>query len=334
MHSPTKTPTDFNGRRYHAYNDWVKRAHGGRQQKISIDAGFTCPNRDGKLGVGGCTFCNNDGFTPSYLREQRDILGQIETGLAFMRRRYPDTKAFLAYFQSYSNTYGELARLRKLYETALGHPDISGLVIGTRPDCLPDDILDYLADLAQRVPVELEIGIESCNDAVLRECLRGHDFACTQDAIRRAAQRGLFITGHLLLGLPLETRDSLIEGARALAGLPLDALKFHQLQVIRGTRLANQYRADPSSVPLMSPDAYLDAVIDVLEHLPAHIKIQRLGSEVPPEQRVSPDWGIRLSRFPAMLDERLQARQTWQGRRHPEAENVTCKSGEYCYHSD
>ncbi len=304
----------FHERRYNAYNDWVKREHGGRLQKISIDAGFTCPNRDGNLGVGGCSFCNNDGFTPSDLREQRDILDQIETGLAFMRRRYPDTTAFLAYFQSYSNTYGELEHLRTLYESALAHPDITGLVIGTRPDCLPEETLDYLAELSQRVPVELEIGIESCNDEVLRECLRGHDFACTRDAIRRAAQRGLFITGHLLLGLPRETPESLIEGAKSLAGLPIDALKFHQLQVIRGTRLANQYRANPASVPLMSPDTYLDAVIDVLEHLPPQIKIQRLGSEVPPEQRVSPDWGIRLARFPAMLDARLQERETWQGR--------------------
>ena len=305
---------DFNGRRYNAYNDWVKREHGGRLQKISIDAGFTCPNRDGSLGVGGCSFCNNDGFTPSYLREQRNILDQIETGLAFMRRRYPDNKGFLAYFQSYSNTYGNLDHLRTLYETALAHPDISGLVIGTRPDCLPEETLDYLAELSQRVPVELEIGIESCNDEVLRECLRGHDFACTRNAIRRAAQRRLFITGHLLLGLPRETPESLIEGAKSLAGLPIDALKFHQLQVIRGTRLANQYRADPASIPLMNPESYLDAVIDVLEHLPPQIKIQRLGSEVPPEQRVSPDWGIRLARFPAMLDARLQERETWQGR--------------------
>jgi len=308
------TPSLYFGRRYNAYNDWVKREHGGRLQKISIDAGFTCPNRDGLLGVGGCSFCNNEGFTPSYLREQRNIVDQIETGLAFMRRRYPNTTGFLAYFQSYSNTYGDLDRLRTLYDTALAHPDISGLVIGTRPDCLPDEILDYLAELSRRVPVELEIGIESCNDEVLRECLRGHDFACTVDSIRRAAQRTLFITGHLLLGLPRETPESLIEGAKALAGLPIDALKFHQLQVIRGTRLANQYRADPGSIPLMTPDAYLNAVVDVLEHLPPHVKIQRLGSEVPPEQRVSPDWGIRLSRFPAMLDACLQARKTWQGR--------------------
>lgn len=307
-------PPEFHGRRYNAYNEWAKREHGGRLQKVSIDAGFTCPNRDGSQGVGGCSFCNNDGFTPSYLREQRNILDQIETGLAFMRRRYPDTVGFLAYFQSYSNTYDDLDRLKKLYETALSHPDIAGLAIGTRPDCLPEEVLDYLAELSREMPLELEIGIESCNDEVLRECLRGHDFACTQDAIRRAAERGLFITGHLLLGLPKETPESLIEGAQSLAALPIDALKFHQLQIIRGTRLANQYRADPSSVPLMNPETYLDAVIDVLERLPAHIKIQRLGSEVPPAQRVSPDWGIRLARFPAMLDARLQERETWQGR--------------------
>ena len=307
-------PAAFNGQRYLAYNDWAKKQFGSRLQKVSVDAGFTCPNRDGLLGVGGCSFCNNDGFSPSYLREQRDILQQIDTGIDFMRRRYPQARAYLAYFQSYSNTYGDLAQLQAAYEKALSHPGISGLVIGTRPDCLPDEILDYLAELAGKCFLELEIGIESCNDAVLRECLRGHDFACSADAIRRAARRGLFITGHLLLGLPLETRASLTDGARALAGLPLDAVKFHQLQLVKHTRLANQYQADPDSVPLLSPPEYLDAVIDMLERLPPTVKIQRLGSEVPPQLLVSPDWEMRLSRFPALLAARLIERQTWQGR--------------------
>ena len=327
MTSLPDTLTRFNGRRYHVYNDWVRQAHGGRMQKVSIDAGFTCPNRDGAKGVGGCTFCNNEGFSPSYLLQERDILRQIDIGIEFMRRRYPRTKNFLAYFQSYSNTYDKLDKLKALYDVALGHPDIAGIVIGTRPDCLPDEVLDYLADLATRTLVELEIGIESCNDEVLRECLRGHDFACTQNAIRRAAQRGLFITGHLLLGLPLETRDSLIAGAKELAALPIDALKFHQLQIVRGTRLANQYRADPESVSLLDPATYLDAVIDVLEYLPPSIKIQRLGSEVPPNVLVSPDWGFRLSRFPEMLKKRLEERNTWQGRLNhaetPEAESCS-----------
>ena len=307
-------PPALNGRRYHAYNDWVKREHGGRLQKVSIDAGFTCPNRDGSLGIGGCTFCNNEGFTPSYLREQREILQQIDTGIGFMQRRYPDAKRFLAYFQSYSNTYGDLAGLKRIYDVALSHPAISGLVIGTRPDCLPDNVLEYLGELSRRYLVELEIGIESCNDAVLTECLRGHDFACTEDAIRRAARRNLFITGHLLLGLPGETSDSLRDGAMKLAQLPIDALKFHQLQIVRNTRLANQWNRDPASVPLLDPPAYLDAVIDILERIPSSIKIQRLGSEVPPRMRLSPDWGMRLSAFPAALDARLLERGTWQSR--------------------
>ena len=307
-------PPCFNDHRYHLYNDWAKKKYGGRLQKVSIDAGFTCPNRDGSLGIGGCSFCNNEGFSPSYLREERDICKQIDIGIEFMRRRYPKTKGFLAYFQSYSNTYDNLDHLKKTYELALAHPTVSGLVIGTRPDCLPDETLDYLAELSKRMLVELEIGIESCNDEVLRECLRGHDFACTEDAIRRAARRGLFITGHLLLGLPLETRASLIEGAKALAKLPLDALKFHQLQIVRGTRLANQYRSASERIQLLDPDNYLDAVIDMLEYLPPHMKIQRLGSEVPPNVLVSPDWGMRLHKFPARLEEKLKARSTWQGK--------------------
>ena len=183
----------------------------------------------------------------------------------------------------------------------------------------PTTFSTIIADLSTRERlVELEIGIESCNDEVLRECRRGHDFACTEDAIRRAAQRGLFITGHLLLGLPLETQESLIAGAKTLANLPLDALKFHQLQIVRNTRLANQYRADPGSVYLLSPEAYLDAVIDMLEYIPPQTKIQRLGSEVPPTVLVSPDWGMRLHKFPALFEARLQARDTWQGRLYAE----------------
>ena len=308
------TPPSFNGRRYFAHTDWLRKTRGGRVQKISIDAGFTCPNRDGSKGVGGCTFCNNEGFSPSYLRVERDVRVQIDIGIEFIRRRYPNTVGFLAYFQSYSNTYAPLEQLKSLYEIALKHPDISGLVIGTRPDCLPDTTLDYLAELAQHTHIELDIGIESCSDDVLRECLRGHDFACTADAILRAAKRGLFITGHLLLGLPLETSASLIAGAKILAQLPLDSLKFHQLQIVRHTRLAKEYLVAPERIALLTPEAYLNAVVDMLDYLPPTFKIQRLGSEVPPSVLVSPDWGMRLWKFPHRLEALLAERNTWQGR--------------------
>lgn len=312
--SEVALPPHFNDRRYFAWNDWVKTAHGGRVQKLSLDAGFSCPNRDGTLGRGGCSFCNNRGFTPAYLATTRGVTAQLDTGIAFMQRRYPEATRYLAYFQAYSNTYGEFDRLRAVYEEALAHPQVAGLAIGTRPDCLPDTVLDYLAELQQRVIVELEIGIESCDDAVLAACNRGHDFATSAMAVRRAASRGLQVTGHLLLGLPGETRESVQAGAHQLAGLPLAALKFHQLQVVRGTRLAVQWKRAPGSIALLSPDDYLDWVVDVLERIPDDIRIQRLGSEVPPALRVSPDWGMRLSDFPARLTARLAQRETWQGR--------------------
>jgi len=283
-------------------------------QKISLDADMTCPNRDGTKGLGGCTFCNNLGFTPGYLQGMDDLTRQIDTGLEFVKRRYPGTRKFLAYFQTYSNTYAGLPKLRELYGRVLSHPEIHGIVVGTRPDCLSDDALDYLAALSQQHIVELEIGIESCDEDVLRLCNRGHGFAETADALERAARRGLFVTGHLLLGLPGETRETVIAGAGKLAQLPISALKFHQLQVVKGTQLANQWRADPASVPLLDIDTYLQWVVDTLERLPPDVRIQRLGSEVPERLRLSAGWNKRIGELPTLLDAALAARDTWQGR--------------------
>lgn len=320
-------PAHFNGRRYYAWNDWARAAQGGRIQKVSLDAGLSCPNRDGSLGRGGCSFCNNRGFTPAYLASTPGVTAQLATGIGFMQRRYPEVTRFLAYFQAYSNTYGDFDRLRALYEEALAHPQVVGLAIGTRPDCLPDAVLDYLAELQQRVIVELEIGIESCDDAVLAACHRGHDFAASVDAIERAAARGLQVTGHLLLGLPGETRETWRAGATALSRLPLAALKFHQLQVVRGTRLAVQWKRAPGSIALLSVDEYLDWVVDALERLPDDIRIQRLGSEVPPALRVSPGWDMRLSDFPARLTARLTERASWQGREYPRSTRIATAPG-------
>ena len=198
--SNSRIPPQFGARRFLSWNDQQKEKHGGRVQKVSIDAGFTCPNRDGSKGVGGCTYCNNSGFTPSYLREERDITRQIETGLEFFTRRYPNTKYFVAYFQAYSNTYAPLEKLRALYETALAHPQIDGLVIGTRPDCVPDDVLDYLAEIAQNKIVELEFGLESCDDATLARVLQ---------AANQAASVGFSQPWNFLLTRDLERRKRL-----------------------------------------------------------------------------------------------------------------------------
>ncbi|MDD5031275.1 MAG: TIGR01212 family radical SAM protein [Rhodoferax sp.] len=307
-------PPHFGQRRFLSWNDQQRARHGGRVQKVSVDAGFTCPNRDGSKGIGGCTFCNNDGFTPSYLRDQTDITRQIDTGLDFFTRRYPNTRHFVAYFQAYSNTYASVDQLRTVYQAALAHPKIDGLVIGTRPDCVPDAVLDYLAELSHSKIVELELGLESCDDATLARVNRGHNFAEAQDAIRRAAARGLQVAAHLMFDLPGESRDSMLAGADKLSALPLTSLKLHQLQVIKHTVLANQWRRDPASVPIMGATDYFERVVDFLERLSPTIAIQRIGSEVPPALKLAPDWNLRLHQLLPQVEALLLARDTWQGR--------------------
>lgn len=306
----------FGARRYHAWNDHVKERYGGRVQKVSIEAGFTCPNRDGSVGTGGCTFCNNDGFTPGYLDRRQSITEQIDAGLDFLQRRYPGTQHYIAYFQSYSNTYGELERLRACYEEALAHPQISGLAIGTRPDCLPTPVLDYLAQLAQDYIIELEIGVESCNDAVLAAVNRCHDFAASVDAIERAAARGLEVTAHLMLGLPGESQESMLAGAQKISALPIRAVKLHQLQLVRGTALARQWQRDPISVPLLDEPACISLLADFIERLSPAILLQRVGSEVPPSLKLAPQWNLRLSELAPRISAELARRGSWQGCRY------------------
>lgn len=308
----------FGARRYRAWNEHVKQRYGGRVQKVSIEAGFTCPNRDGLVAVGGCTFCNNDGFTPGYLDRHQTITEQLDAGLDFLRRRYPDTHRYIAYFQSYSNTYGEFERIRACYEEALAHPQISGLSIGTRPDCLPTPVLAYLAQLAQEHIIELEIGVESCNDEVLARANRGHDFAASADAIARSAALGLEVTAHLLLGLPGEPRQSMLDGARHISALPIHALKLHQLQLVRGTALARLWQQDAGSVPLLDEQACIDLLADFIERLSPKILLQRVGSEVPPSMKLAPSWNLRLYELAPRVSAELALRGTWQGCRYLE----------------
>ena len=249
-------------KRYNDYPTFFKTLFQERVQKLSIDGGFTCPNRDGSKGVGGCSFCNNESFNPDYCRAVRGITEQIEEGIRFFARKYKGQR-YLAYFQAYSNTYASLDVLKLRYEEALAHPMISGLVIGTRPDVVSEEILDYLEKLAQRYYVCVEYGVETANDTILRQVNRGHDFSVAEQAIRATAGRSITIGAHLIFGLPGESRESMLEGAIRLSELPIQVLKLHQLQIVKGTRLAEQYLENPALFHLYTLDEYLDFVVEV-----------------------------------------------------------------------
>ena len=282
-------------------------------QKISIHAGFTCPNRDGAKGVGGCTYCNNQTFSPEYCKPVLSVRQQLEDGIRFFSRKYP-TMRYLAYFQAYTNTYGELERLKSMYEEALAVEGVVGLVIGTRPDCMPDELLDYLEELNQRIFLMVEYGIESANDDTLLRINRGHDFATAADAIRRTHERGILTGGHIILGLPGEGRDELLRQATLLASLPLDMLKLHQLQLIKGTRMAREYEEHPEWFHLYEVDEYIELVIDYVERIPSSVVFERFISQSPRSLLIAPDWGVKNYQFVERLRRRMAERGTWQGR--------------------
>ncbi len=282
-------------------------------QKISINAGFTCPNRDGSVGWGGCTYCNNQTFNPSYCKTEKSVSRQLEEGKLFFARKYPEMK-YLAYFQAYTNTYGELSELKRKYEEALSVDGVVGIVIGTRPDCMPDSLLDYLEELNRHTFLIVEYGIESTNDEVLRRINRGHDFACTVDAVHRTHERGIFTGGHVILGLPGESHKDMMNEAESLSSLPLDTLKIHQLQLIRGTRMAEEYFADPSDFHLFGVDEYIDTVIDFIERLRADIVLERFVSQSPSSLLAVPGWGLKNYEFVEKVRRRMEERDARQGR--------------------
>ncbi len=283
-------------------------------QKLSVDAGFTCPNRDGTLGREGCTFCCNAAFTPSYCSPQRSITRQIEEGIAFHARRYREAQRYLVYFQSFSNTYAPLDVLQQRYEEALAHPLVDGLVIGTRPDCVDTEKLDYLAALAERYYVAVEYGIESVWDESLHRIGRGHDFATAERAVRMTAERGLAVGGHFILGLPDESDERILEGVARINALPLTTVKFHQLQLFRGTAMAAEYDAHPERFRFWSVEAYIDLVVDLLQRLRPDLIVERFASEAPPRFHHKVAWGlVRNEQLWAMLEKRLVERDTYQG---------------------
>lgn len=282
-------------------------------QKISINAGFTCPNRDGSIGYGGCTYCNNQTFNPAYCHTDKSVGQQLEEGKRFFSRKYPDMK-YLAYFQAYTNTYGELEELKHKYEEALTVADVVGLVIGTRPDCMPDDLLDYLEELNKRIFVLIEYGIESTDDETLKRINRGHTFAQAEEAVVRTAQRGIPVGGHVILGLPGEEREALIRQAERLSRLPLTTLKLHQLQLIKGTRMASEYEKTSELFHLYSVDEYIDLVIDYIEHLRPDLVLERFVSQSPKELLIAPDWGVKNYEFTEKVKKRMRERNAWQGK--------------------
>ena len=282
-------------------------------QKISINAGFTCPNRDGSKGLGGCTYCNNQTFNPAYCATEKTVTAQLEEGIRFFARKYPNMD-YLAYFQAYTNTYGELARLKKLYQEALDVPGVKGLVIGTRPDCMPEELLDYLEDLSKKTFILIEYGVESTLDRTLKFINRGHNHACTEDTVRRTAARGIPTGVHLILGLPGESRNELIRHADVLSTMPLQTVKLHQLQLIKGTKMAAQVAADPSLAHIPEPREYVETVCDFLEHLRPDIAVERFVSQSPPKLLIAPNWGLKNYEFTHLVEKELRQRGSWQGK--------------------
>ena len=299
--------------RYNEFGPWLKNLLGMKVQKISINAGFTCPNRDGSVGVGGCTYCNNQTFNPEYCRTEKSVAQQLEEGKRFFARKYPEMK-YMAYFQAYTNTYSELDDLKRKYEDALGVDGLVGLVIGTRPDCVPDNLLDYLAELNRQVCVIVEYGIESVYDKTLERINRGHDYACVVDAINRTSERGLITGGHVILGLPGESRDDILKCADVLSELPLTTLKLHQLQLIKGTRMAEEYFANPEGFHLFGADEYVDLVIDYVERLRPDIVLERFVSQSPSSLLAIPGWGLKNFEFVEKVRHRMEERNAYQGR--------------------
>ncbi|MRR20169.1 TIGR01212 family radical SAM protein [bacterium] len=303
------------GRRYNSYSDWFGNLFGKRVQKVSINAGFTCPNRDGTLGYGGCTYCNNEAFIPAYCTPERTVTEQIEQGMDFHRRRYRRADTYLAYFQAYTNTYADTERLMTLYDQALNHPAVAGIVIGTRPDCVSGELLDRLAVMARDYFVMVEYGIESVSDETLKRISRGHDFATAVKAVEETAARGLNTGAHLIFGLPGESRAQITESARVISALPLSSLKIRQLQLVKGTLMAAEYRTNPGDFDLYSLEEYLDLVISFCERLNPSIMIDRISGEAPPRLLDDPrDWHMRSGDIFRLFEQRLEERGTWQGR--------------------
>ena len=303
-------------RRFNSYTEYIRKTFGGRIQKVIVDAGFTCPNRDGTKGIGGCTYCNNDAFNPSYCNPREALDIQIKKGIDFHAVRYRRAEKFLVYFQPYSNTYAPVETLKKLYEDALTYPDVAGLVIGTRPDCMDEEKFDYLQELSQKTFLQIEYGIESCYDDTLRRINRGHDFETSERVIRKTSDRGIRTGVHMIFGLPGETIERMLKETIILSGLPIDSIKFHQLQIVKGTKMEKEFVEHPDDFHHFTLEGYIDFIIQFIEQINPEIVIERFSGEVPPPLLHHTNWAlIRYDAVLRLIEAELKRRDTWQGKR-------------------
>ncbi len=297
--------------RYNSFGTYLKRVFGSRVYKVNVDAGFTCPNRDGTVGYGGCIYCNNDSFRPSACRSVKPLREQIREGISYIKRRYSADR-FIVYFQPYTNTYAPVDRLRELYLTALEEPSVVGLAIGTRPDCIDEEKLQFLESLAQRYFILVEYGLQSIYDETLRFINRGHDYATFLRALEATRDRGIHIGAHIIVGFPTETREQMLHMAEVISELPIGFLKIHQLQVVKDTLLERIYRETPFHI--FDYEEYLEFLVEFLERLSPQIVIQRLFATAPDEILIAPKWGKHRQEILRDVERYLEERDTYQGR--------------------
>ena len=304
----------FTGKRYSDYSSFIKLKFGERVQKISLDIGFTCPNRDGSKGVGGCSYCNNNSFNPDYCEPQKSIKTQLEQGVAFFSRKGKNNK-FLAYFQAYTNTYGDFEELKQLYEEALSVPKVVGLVIGTRPDCISEELIDYLDELSKTYFISLEFGVESTNEKTLLNVNRCHTFEETKTTFELCKNKGFHLGAHIILGLPGENVQDLLNHAAEISKLPIDTLKLHHLQIVKNSVMAVQYKRNPKNFNLFSSEDYINFITEFIALLRPDIIIERFISEAPQELLIAPKWGgLKNFEIVAKIDKNLQNKNLWQGK--------------------
>jgi radical SAM protein (TIGR01212 family) len=303
-----------NNKRYTDYSSFIKNKFSERVQKVSLDTGFTCPNRDGTKGTGGCTYCNNNTFNPYYCKPSKSITEQLDEGIDFFAKKYK-TQKYLAYFQAYTNTYADIDLVKELYIEAINHPKVIGLVIGTRPDCINEDLIDFLSELAKDNYIAVEFGVESTLNRTLELVNRCHTFEETKAAYKLCNKRGLHLGAHMIIGLPGETREDILNHARELSKLPIATLKLHQLQVVKHTMMAIQLKEKPKMFELYDVDSYINLITDFVALLRPDIIIERFISESPAHLLLAPKWnGLKNFEIVAKIDKKLIEKDLWQGK--------------------